>query len=67
MTETGKPIAQAGKEVERAIGHIEYYVGKSPEFLATEAITTLKGQRGEIFVQPLGPTLGKSIELLTRL
>lgn len=34
--EMGKPIKQSREEMDKAIGHIDYYVAKSPEFLATE-------------------------------
>lgn len=55
--EMGKPIKQAVEEMDKTIGHINYYVEKSPEFLATEDLDLSSGQQGAIYTQPLGVTL----------
>lgn len=47
--EMGKPIKEARAEMTKAIGHIDYYVAKSPEFLATEELNLSTGQTGAIY------------------
>lgn len=53
----GKPIAQSIAEIEKAAGHIDYYINKSKEFLATEDLILQTGDNGSVILQPLGPTL----------
>lgn len=57
--EMGKPISQSIFEIEKAQGHINYYIKKSREFLKTEVLNLSSGENGAVFLQPLGPTLGK--------
>lgn len=59
----GKPIAQSIAEIEKAAGHIDYYINKSKEFLATEDLILQTGDNGSVILQPLGPTLGNKIFL----
>ena len=62
VDEMGKPIQQARSEIDKTIGHIKYYVENSAQFLATEELNLSSGQKGAVYTQPLGTTVGKSFK-----
>ena len=58
--EMGKPITQSRGEIDKCIGHLQYYIDNAGEFMADEELRMMNNtQDGIITHQPLGPTLGK--------
>ncbi len=55
-TEMGKPLAEAGAELEKSAWVCEYYADHGPEFLADEEIPTDAG-RSLVVLRPLGLVL----------
>jgi len=64
VQEMGKPIGQAHGEITKSIQHLDYYMNHSDQFLAPEKLDISSGQKGVLIHQPLGPIVGKCLNLL---
>ncbi len=54
--EMGKPVKQGVGEVNKCIGHINYYINNSKQYLKTREVK-FEGFDNEILYKPIGPIL----------